>query len=250
MILGTWLRRLVAVCMISGLAACASAPEGEGFAAQDPYEGTNRNIHAFNVALDKNVLRPAAKAYDVVAYGPIQLVLGNGLNHLDLPVDFVNYLLQGEMRMAGRVLGRFTVNTVMGAGGLLDPATELGLPREETDFGITLGKYGVGGGPFLMLPLLGPSNPRDLAGFVVDTAFRPTTYLTFANSAQISNVVGPSLTAVDRVDTRNANADLIDEILYEAPDSYVTLRSFYLQRREAQITGGTDEALPDIFDEE
>ncbi|MEM6489805.1 MAG: VacJ family lipoprotein [Pseudomonadota bacterium] len=230
----------MAVALCGTLGACA--------AGEDPYEATNRRFHDFNVALDSNVLRPVAQGYDVVAAGPIKLMIGNGLNHLELPVDFANYVLQGESRLALRVLGRFTLNTVVGAGGLLDPATEFGLPREETDFGVTLGKYGVAGGPYLVLPLLGPTNPRDLGGSVVDMAFSPTTYTGFSSSDAL-NLLSAPLPVVDVVDSRAQNADLIDELLYESTDSYVTLRSVYLQRREAQILG-EDASVPDIFDEE
>lgn len=248
MTMSKWLPRACAMLLVVSLGACASVPEGEGFAAQDPYENTNRKLHSFNIGLDQYVLRPVAKGYDVVAFGPIQHMIGNGFNHLNLPVDFANYLMQGEMRAAGRTLGRFTLNTLLGAGGLLDPATEFGLARESTDFGVTLGKWGVGSGPYWVVPFLGPSNPRDFAGFVVDRAFRVSTYFPIIDG--IPSGTGVGMTFTERADLRNQNADLIDEILYESPDSYVTLRSVYLQRREAQISGDDDEAIPDIFDEE
>ncbi|MEM7498498.1 MAG: VacJ family lipoprotein [Pseudomonadota bacterium] len=241
------LARGFATLLILGLAACASVDENASFAQQDPYENTNRAIHDFNVTLDENVLRPIAKGYDVVAVGPTKLLIGNGLSHLELPIDFVNYLLQGEARAAGRTLARFTLNTTLGAGGLLDPATEFGIPREETDFGVTLGKWGVGSGPYLVLPLLGPSNPRDLGGFVVDRAFSPTTYTSFGGPDALGHAA-LGTRVIEPIHERNANADLIDEVLYESPDSYVTLRSIYLQRRQAQISGGG--SAPDIFDEE
>ncbi|MGF1552910.1 MAG: VacJ family lipoprotein [Paracoccaceae bacterium] len=247
--IATTLRRTGALLLAAALGACASTDDGSGgFAAQDPYEDTNRVFHSFNVGLDSYVLRPAAQAYDVIAYGPIQHIVGNGLDHLELPADFANYLFQGEGRMALRTLGRFTLNTAMGAGGLLDPATEFGLPHEPTDFGVTLGKYGVAQGPYLVLPLLGPSSPRALAGFAVDTGLTPTTYVGLLETDALSNI-GPIITVTDNVDQRDENFDLIDELLYESPDSYVTLRSVYLQRRQALI-GGEDAAAPDIFDDE
>jgi len=238
------------LCLTLGLGACASTDPAAGPAGMDPYEGTNRAIHSFNVGLDQYALRPAAKAYDTVTPTLFQHVIGNELSHLDLPVDIVNYALQGDFKASGRALGRFTLNTVLGAAGLLDPATEFGLPREETDFGVTLGKWGVDSGPFLMVPLIGPSNPRDLGGFAVDLAFSPSTYTGLTNS-DVLNILSVPKAVLERVDARNRNADLIDNILYDSPDSYVTLRSIYLQRRQALISGGTDtEALPDIFDEE
>ncbi|MEM6676443.1 MAG: VacJ family lipoprotein [Pseudomonadota bacterium] len=242
------LGRAAAAMLLLGLGACASVDETASFAEQDPYENTNRAIHDFNIALDKNVLRPVSKGYDTVAVGPVKLMIGNGLDHLELPVDFFNYLMQGEGRLAGRTLGRFVLNTTLGAGGLLDPATEMGVAREQTDFGVTLGKWGVGSGPYLVLPLLGPSNPRDLGGFVVDRAFTPGTYTFLGPDALgYASMAG---NVIDPVDERSANADLIDEVLYESPDSYVTLRSIYLQRRAAQISGGSGAEVPDIFDDE
>ncbi|MEM6972548.1 MAG: VacJ family lipoprotein [Pseudomonadota bacterium] len=231
------------------VSACASSDDAPVAATPgDPYEGTNRAIHDFNVSLDRNVLRPVAQGYDVVAVGPIKLIVSNGLNHLELPVDFANYLLQGEARSAGRTLGRFVLNTVVGAGGLLDPATEFGLPREQTDFGVTLGKYGVEPGAYLVLPFLGPSTVRDLGGSVVDRAFTPTTYVGLTDVGVIEAAPIP-LAVLDPVDARSTNFELVDELLYESADSYVTLRSVYLQRRAAQV-GGDDAAVPDIFDDE
>ncbi|MEL6197635.1 MAG: VacJ family lipoprotein [Pseudomonadota bacterium] len=245
---GLWLPRAIAMLLVVSLGACASVPEDQGFAAQDPYENTNRKFHAFNVGLDRYVLRPAAQGYDVVAVGPLKSMIGNGFNHLALPGDFANHLMQGEFRAAGRTLGRVILNTGLGMGGLLDPATEFGLPRESNDFGVTLGKWGVSSGAYLVVPLLGPSSPRDLGGFAVDQAFSPTTYFGFVDA--IPGGTGVAMTATERVDLRNQNADLIDEILYESPDSYVTLRSIYLQRRQALVAGEDAEALPDIFDDD
>lgn len=246
-----WARRVIMGGALLSLAACASTDPDAGFAAMDPYENTNRAIHDFNVAVDRNVLRPAAQGYDFVTPAVFKHLFGNIFSHLDLPVDFANYLLQGDMRAAGRTLGRFTLNTTIGGGGFLDPATEFGLAREETDFGVTLGKWGVEPGAYLVLPLFGPSTPRDLAGFVVDRAFSPTTYIGYGTDATAWEVLNPSLAVLERVDLRDRNADLIDELLYESEDSYVTLRSVYLQRRQSLVAGGdSTEALPDIFDEE
>lgn len=242
--------KMISGLALTALAACASAGPEAGFAAQDPYEDTNRVFHDINVGIDRAVLRPVAQGYDFVTPATFQHMIGNGLSHLDLPVDMANHFLQGEAMAGLRTLGRLTLNTVLGMGGLLDPATEFGLPREQTDFGITLGRWGAGQGAYLVIPLIGPSTPRDLAGFVVDLAFSPQTYFGITGSDTV-NVLSIPLNVVERVDTRNRNADLIDELLYESADSYVTLRSVYLQRRAAQIAGeDATEALPDIFDEE
>ncbi|MEO0999168.1 MAG: VacJ family lipoprotein [Pseudomonadota bacterium] len=238
--------RIVGVFALMGLAACADPIETRN--PDDPYEGFNRQMHAFNVRLDENVIRPVAQGYDAVTPDLAQFLIGNGLSHLRLPRDFANHLFQGEIVDALATLARFGINTVYGAGGLLDPATEFGLPRNSNDFGTTLGKAGVGEGAYLVLPLLGPTTPRDLVGSVVDRAFRPTTYIGIFTAA---DGVGPGVAIVGGVDARDRNGEFIDDVLYNSPDSYVTLRSFYLQNRRAQVNDGAgDEALPDIFDDE
>jgi len=242
-------RSMIAVAVVAGVAACTSADPNADLSAADPYEGTNRAIHKFNLALDRNVLYPVAQGYDAVTPTTIKHILGNGFSHLDLPGNFANHLLQGEIDPALRTLGRFTINTVLGAGGLLDPATEFGLPKEDTDFGVTLGKAGVGEGPYLILPLLGPTTGRDLAGSIVDVAFRPTTYIG-AIDASLTPEVPMAIRTLDVIDARDRNKDVIDDVLYKSEDSYVSLRSVYLQRRRALVAGDTSgaDALPNIFE--
>lgn len=243
-------RRTVPVLFAVFLAGCATA-EGprEGLAASDPYEPFNRTMLQVNKGLDRYALRPASQAYDFAVPETLQFVVRNEIDYLSTPVDFFNYVLQGEMRRAGVSLARFTMNTVMGGLGFLDPATDFGLAKEETDFGITLGKWGVPEGPYLVLPLLGPSLARDLPSFVVDRAFSPLTYVGPFTSA---DGVSPGFTVAGLLDRRSRDADLIDQLLYETEDSYVTLRAAYIQRRRAQLAGreGAIENLPDIFEDE
>jgi len=239
---------LAGVAML-GVGACAQVEYTDDFAAMDPYEETNRSIHAFNVALDRNVLKPVSEGYDFITPATIQLMVGNGLEHLRQPINMANHFLQGEPMSGLQSLGRIAVNTLVGMGGLLDPATEFGLRNEGTDFGVTLGKWGVESGPYLILPFLGPSTPRDLGGLVVDRAFSPQTYFTYAPDVTVGDSISSGITVATVIDGRNRNADLIDEVLYESLDSYVALRSVYLQRRNAKIGNGED-TLPSIFDEE
>ncbi len=243
------IRRGLALAAVLGVGACATADPQAELSATDPHEGFNRNMLDFNLALDRNLLRPAAQGYDFVTPALVKHMLGNGFNHLDLPGDFVNYLIQGEVDPALETLGRFTINTVLGAGGLLDPATEFGLPKDDTDFGITLGKHGVAEGTYWVLPFVGPTTTRDAFGSIVDIAFSPTTYLGRIDPS-LSPEVGLALSAGETVDTRDRNGDLIDEVLYESADPYISLRSIYLQRRRSEVAGDEAgaEALPDIFD--
>jgi phospholipid-binding lipoprotein MlaA len=166
------IRRCLAFTAVLGVAACATADPGAELSATDTHEGFNRNMLDFNLALDRNLLRPAAQGYDFATPALVKHLLGNGFSHLDLPGDFANYLLQGETGPALETLGRFTINTVLGAGGFLDPATEFGLIRNNTDFGITLGKHGVDEGTYWVLPILGSTTTRDTFGDIVDLAFK------------------------------------------------------------------------------
>ncbi len=240
---------LGAVVLTGALSACASTGQRDGFAATDKYEPFSRVIHQNNLRVDRFVLRPAAKGYDFAAPDLAKHLVRNGFNHLDLTTDFANYLLQGDVSQSLRTLGRFTVNSIVGAGGLLDPATEFGLPADGTDFGATMASYGVGEGSYLVLPILGPTTLRDSLGFLVDRAFSPTTYF---GEFGVSEFVSPALTALDFVDRRDRNGDIIDDVLYDSEDSYVTLRAAFLQRRRAQLAGEEEsiENLPDIFDDE
>lgn len=247
------IERLTVNCLAAGailaLSACAGSGPSGSFAERDPYTETNRAFLEANIALDRNIVRPLAQGYDTVTPTLIQHMLGNAFSHLDTVNDFANYILQGDVERAGVALGRFTVNTVLGIG-VLDPATEFGLPKEDTDFGITLGKHGVDEGAYLVLPLLGPTTTRDLVGGVVDIGLSPQTY-TGVFDAGVLNVASPAFRAVEVVHDRNTNADLIDDLLYDSEDPYISVRTIYLQRRDALISGeDTSDALPDIFDDD
>lgn len=238
-----------AACAGLILAGCASEAPRQGLAASDPYEPFNRKMLNVNKTLDRYALRPVSKAYGFAVPRTFRFMIGNGLDYLETPIHFANYLLQGDVENTLEVLGRFTINTVLGGLGMLDPATEFGLPRQETDFGITLASWGVGEGPYFVLPLLGPSTARDLPSFIVDRAFYPPSYLGPFTTLDGFN---PVVNGVDITHTRAENSDLIDELFYNTEDTYVTLRAAYLQRRRAMVAGeeGAIENLPDIFDEE
>jgi phospholipid-binding lipoprotein MlaA len=241
------MRRPLVLVALFALAGCATADPND-LSATDRHSGFNRAMHDFNVALDRNLLRPAAQGYDFVTPTLVKHVIGNGFSHLELPADFVNFVLQGEVDPALETLGRFTINTVMGIG-VLDPATEFGLPKRETDFGVTMGKHGVPEGDYWVLPLIGPTTTRDAFGRVVQTALSPLTYLGSIDSG-LTPEVSLAARGVSTLDERDRNAEVIDELLYESADSYISLRSVYLQRRRALVAGEAagGEALPDIFE--
>jgi phospholipid-binding lipoprotein MlaA len=243
------IRGCAALALALTVSACATADPQADLSATDTHPGFNQRMLDFNLALDRNILRPAAQGYDIVTPTTIKHILGNGFSHIDLPADFVNYLLQGEINPALETLGRFTINTVLGAGGLLDPATDFGLPKQDTDLGITLGRHGVPEGTYWVLPLIGPTTTRDAFGGLVDFALTPTTYLGVVDPA-LSPEVGIAIAGTRTVHNRDANAALIDDLLYESADPYISLRSVYLQRRRSEVAGGEGgaDALPNIFE--
>ncbi len=158
----------------------------------------------------------------------------NFLSNLGEPQTFANDVLQGEVTRAATTLGRFTINTTIGVGGLVDAATKFGIDGHTTDFGETLAVYGADEGPYLVLPVLGPSNPRDAAGYVVDIGLDPTTYITFRSS--VYWMLGRGVLHV--VDVRARNIDTIEELERSSVDLYATERSLYRQHRNAEIHGG------------
>lgn len=239
----------IAVAVAAAVGGCAqTAPEGALIA--DPYESLNRDVHRFNVGVDQVLLRPVARGYQIATPTLFQNLLSNFVDHLKLPVTFINYTLQGEVDGALETVGRFGVNTIMGAAGLLDPASEMGLPYEPTDFGLTLASWGAEEGPYLVLPFFGPSTGRDAVGIAGNAALNPETYVTFGNgagqiTAAVAQIIAPPI--IFRAD----NMALIDDLLYDSADSYVAARSAYVQSRRARVAGKTLdlEALPDIYGE-
>lgn len=232
------------------LAGCASAPTDPGALIADPHQSVNRDFHAFNKGLDTAIIQPAAELYGAATPELIKHLIKNEVQHLRLPGIFINRVLQGDLLMASRAFGRFGVNTTMGAAGLLDPATELGLPYEPTDFGVTLAVWGADEGVYHEAPFFGPSTTRHLVGRVVNFALDPSILVTTgAVEASTALVIADAArTPLEVVNIRHENAEIIDEILYGTEDSYVAARNAYVQTRRRYVAGETDtEQLPDIF---
>ena len=246
-----FLRPLAAVlsAAVIALSGCASTTAQEAGATNDPLMGFNRAMHGFNKGVDTYVVRPAAQGYDAVVPETVKHVVNNELRFLQLPGSFANSVLQGDFERAGDTAARFFTNATLGGLGLLDPATELGIAEHDEDFGQTLAVWGVDSGPYLELPLLGPSTLRDTAALPLDFALDPLAYV---GSGSTTAAVIAARRPVQIVDTRYRFFDLIDEVLYESEDSYVAVRNAYLQRRRNAILNGnvTQEALPDIYDSE
>jgi phospholipid-binding lipoprotein MlaA len=217
-----------------GLGGCASVPPGTvPTAAQkaDPWEGWNRKVYAFNDAVDKAVAKPVAEAYQKVVPSLVRRGVDNVLGNLGDIWSTANEFLQGKFQDGLEMGMRVISNSFFGLGGLLDPATEMGLRRRSEDFGQTLGRWGVGPGPYLVLPLLGPSTLRDSAGLVVDHQADPSQL--GAESADRY-----AITALELVNTRAnllATTNLLGQI---ALDPYTFVRDAYLTRRQDQVYDG------------
>src|SRR5690606_22079911 len=154
---------LPALLCIGLLPACATLPSGERD-PRDPMERFNRSMYRFNDTLDRNVARPVARAYVKVTPAPVRSGVSNFFRNLNTPTVIVNNLLQAKPRAFFTDTLRLVVNTTIGIGGLFDPASQLGIPAGDEDFGQTLGRWGVGSGPYVVLPFLGPSTARDTVG--------------------------------------------------------------------------------------
>lgn len=229
------------------LVGCASLPEdpydrAEALAANDPFEPANRMMFAINEAADVFVLRPAAVLYRDFVPEPGKHVIFNFVRNLTLPLTIVNDGLQGEWERAGVAAKRFLVNTTAGFGGLADVATEVGLPHHEEDFGQTLATYQVHPGPYLVLPLLGPSSARHTVGRIADFALNPMTYL-FLEAPLVSSLATRGMSIVDQ---RYRLLGPLDDVKQNSLDYYAAVRSLYRQRRQAEIRnldeGGRAEA--------
>jgi len=234
------MRIAIAVGIALGAAGCASAPQTDS-AFNDPYEPLNRDIHSFNQGVDQVVVRPLSLVYGETP-ALFRHLVGNAYDTLGQPVIAINSLLQGDVENFGQSAGRLGVNLVLGLG-VLDPATEFGLVPRPTDFGLTLASWGADEGVFVMLPLLGPSTVRDTGGRLGDVALDPVTFIGYGISD-----AAPLARVGEIIVIRHDNAKVIDELL-EAPDSYVAMRSSWLQYRRRQVAGeDVDlEALPDIY---
>jgi len=231
-------RRFVPAVALVLLAGCA-APIPSGIS--DPHEAQNRAVHRGNIALDRNVVRPAAMAYGRTVPWPVRTGIGNFASNLALPGAVINSLLQLRPGDAAQNTTRFLVNSTIGLGGLLDPATRMGAARIDTDFGETLHVWGVAEGSYMELPLLGPSTGRDALGTVVDLVLSPTARL--PNTEQREGAGGVAV--LSGLGTRYERSNLIDSLLYESADSYAQTRQTYLENRRFNLRRGAE---PDYFD--
>ena len=217
--------------ILLALSACGPAVlPGEGL-VNDPDEPANRAMHDFNVTVDRALIRPTAQGYGTIVPEPVRDGIGNVASNLDQPLYVVNDVLQLRFDDALRNTFRFLVNTTIGLGGLLDPAAEMGLYAEQTDFGETLHVWGVPEGDFVMLPIYGPSTSRDTVGLIVDGVMNPTRFV--FDPPDSDYVTG--LNVIGRFGTRYDFGDEIDRLYYESADGYAQLRLIYLSNRRYEL---------------
>jgi len=225
--------------------ACATTSQNTD-ETYDPWEGMNRATYSFNKTFDKAIYKPIASAYLAVVPEVPRKGVSNAMRNLRDPWVFVNDILQLKFKRAGTTLGRFIVNSTIGIGGLFKASDKMGIPYHSEDFGQTMATWGVGDGPYFIIPFIGPSNGRDTAGFAA-FIFADPVYIGIAKA----NVEGLNLTrtGVDALDARaRAHKTLND--LYDDPEGYELMRSAYRQSRYYKIhDGNPPEEDGDIFDD-
>ena len=237
---------------------CATVPKepaarAEFKAINDPLEPLNRRIFSVNLFLDHHLIKPVAKTYQRVLPEAVRDGLRHFIDNLHEPVILINDLLQARFGTAARTTGRFVVNSTAGIAGVMDVATRHKLPKQTGDFGQTLSLWGFGEGPYLVLPLFGPSNPRDAIGTGVDVYTDPFRYV--ARRQNYPTGVSSGRTIVDGVDKRARTIQIMDELEHESVDFYASLRSLFRQNRAAEVASGkptgtkAPTTLPDIYDD-
>ncbi len=218
-------KSLIGLAVALGLTGCATVDRQD---PRDPLEGFNRGVYRFNTAVDDAVLRPVAQGYATVVPRPARECVSNFFGNLGDVWSSVNSFFQGRGHDAINSAGRVMLNSTVGVFGCFDLATGQGVPRVKNDFGQTLGVWGVGSGPYIVLPLLGPSTLRDTGGLVADVYGDPVSHL---DNIRVRN----SLVGLRIISTRAGLLDVTNLVNDVAIDPYSFTRDAYLQRREAQI---------------
>ncbi len=228
----TFTVRWLAVALVSLLMGACATPLGERSDPRDPYENFNRKVFAFNTGLDQLAIKPVARGYSNYVPEFVQTTVANFFGNLADVWTALNNYLQFKPREGTMDAGRVLINSTLGIAGLADVATPLGLPKHEEDFGQTLGVWGVKSGPYVVLPIFGPSTMRDALGKPVDLYADPLTQLDLATAYDVS------ARATRLVDDRARALPTTDLIEQAALDPYQFLRDAYLQRREARVRDG------------
>ena len=246
------------IIILVTIAGCAKAPEKSNLyttesvkiSNSDPLEPINRVVFSFNDIFDRLVLRPIAIVYKGIVPEFVRNRITYSLRNLSMPITAVNNVLQGEFAKAGISTSRFLVNSTIGVLGFFDPASGLGLESKNEDFGQTLTVWGIPSGPYLVLPFIGPSNPRDFTGFLSTSLLDPM-YQVGGGSTSTSLRTYRMTTGA--VDFRSQNIEVFDDLQNNSVDHYAAVRSFYSQSRESQAADNMEidilETENEIFDD-
>lgn len=235
-----------AVLLVSGCSTNDEKVMAGSVEISDPFEDTNRAIFSFNNAVDDAVIHPVAKGYNTVVPAPARTGIDNALKNLRSPVNFANQVLQGDVDGAGTVVVRAVINTLLGLGGFIDLAGHEGIEYEGEDFGQTLATWGVGHGPYLVVPIIGPSSARDYVGFAVDSLADPLRWYLF-NIDQEGIYYGK--VGLEYLNLRASLVDVLEDLENSSIDYYAATRSAYYQRREALVNDqGEGSFAPEIPD--
>ena len=241
-ILAVLRRCLVAVPLaVALLGFAADGRAQDPYGADDPLEDVNRAVFEFNQVIDSVILKPAAEVYVFLLPEVVRQRITNVLRNLGEPLNLVNNLGQGKFERAGSTLTRFAINSTIGVGGVFDVATDWGYPRAHEDFGQTLASWGIGDSPFLMLPVLGPTNPRDAIGFGVDMVADPMSYV-------LVDEAGLARSITSGVSQRAQYLDELETLESTSVDFYAALRELYRQYRATEISDGAPPTVMEIPD--
>jgi phospholipid-binding lipoprotein MlaA len=205
----------------------------------DPFQGFNRSVFAFNDTVNTHALRPVAHGYAFIVPRPVRTGISNFFDNVDFPVRFVNSVFQGKLKRSAQEAGKFVVNSTAGVGGLIRVSDHISgladVPAE--DFGQTLGVWGIPTGPYIVVPILGPSDCRDLVGFGGDYVISPLNWhsLGIIRHKVISDAVGMALSGARYLNALPKSIEAYDQLKAEAVDPYVAMRDGYLSYRAAQV---------------
>lgn len=215
--------------MVACVAACASSAT-EQHEYDDPFEGCNRAMFSFNYQVDKYVIKPVAEGYRAVTTPFIRERISSVIDNLKEPVSAGNHLLQADPEASVKSLSRFVINSTLGLVGMFDVAEGWGLPKDKTTFNETFAKWCIPQGPFIVLPLLGPSTPRAATGMALDFVFDPVYWATYQD-ANVHDKASWGYAIAQGITAREAALDILDDLERNSVDFYATMRSAYLQNQ-------------------
>ncbi|MFT6451189.1 MAG: phospholipid-binding lipoprotein MlaA [Halocynthiibacter sp.] len=231
------------LALVLGLSACGAPQVAQG--VHDPYEAENRIRHEANRAIDRALLKPASGAYGSIIPGPVRDGVSNVAQNLSMPSVVLNDLLQGRIDDAAHNSLRFLLNTTIGIGGLFDFGSKNGLELRDSDFGETMHVWGAREGPYLELPVLGPSTTRDVFGKAVDLVINPLNFVIKKPEAYVA----PVASVASRVGDRYRYSSTVDSVLYESADSYTQARLIYLENRRYALGATSDDSVYDLYED-